>query len=108
MENDKDLVEHLIHDVLDLTEVEVDLTEVEVDQTEVEVILATRIPETKADDRKRVMIVALRNSSMRGKCKETARKRGLEARVSSVRPDEQGAGETLSTQKRTEGKAGER
>ena len=51
-ENNKDLAEHLIHDVLDLTEVEV--------------ISATRIPETKADDRNRMMIVALSNRSMRG------------------------------------------
>ena len=45
--------QHLIHDVLDLTEVEV--------------ISATRIPETKADDTSRMMIVALSNRSMRGR-----------------------------------------
>ena len=47
------LIYHLIHGVLDLTEVEV--------------ISATRIPETKADDRNRMMIVSLSNGSMRGK-----------------------------------------
>ncbi|KAI0239555.1 hypothetical protein LSAT2_009718, partial [Lamellibrachia satsuma] len=93
-ENDKDLLDHLIRDVLDLTEVEVDLTEVEVDLTEVEVDLtevevdltevevdltevevvsATRILETKADDRNRMMIVALSNRSMRGKVLRVAK-----------------------------------
>ena len=53
-ENDKDLVEHLINDV--------------------EVILATRIPETKADDRNRIMIVALGKQSIRGKVLRVANK----------------------------------
>ena len=52
-ENDVNLVEHLIHNVLD--------------QTEVDVISAARIPEAKADDRNIMMVVALSNCSLGGK-----------------------------------------
>ena len=52
-------MEHLIHDVMDLTEVEV--------------MSATRIPERKADDKNILMIVALSNRSMRWKVLRVAK-----------------------------------
>ena len=51
-ENNTNLVEHLIHNVLD--------------QTKVDVISAARIPEAKADDMNIMMVVALSNCILGG------------------------------------------
>ena len=82
-ENDIDLVEHLIHDVLN--------------QTEVEVISATRIPKTKADDRNRIVVVTLNKKKKKRrkvlKVAKNLREKEEWKRVHQCGPDEKRAGD---------------